>query len=155
MEEHDIEARSARMTALQALAFGPLFPFMLHRHALREGNDYYRTWIRWELRLNAVLVVCVTACVLMGGPAALTAHVLAMIAGQCLTAFFAVWTVHHDCDGDIFARTQRGWLKNFVSYNMFFHVEHHLFPRVPQRNLPALAARLDEACPELSKKTVY
>jgi hypothetical protein len=37
-------------------------------------------------------------------------HVVAMAAGQCLTAFFAVWTVHHPCEaarGPI-ARTIRG-----------------------------------------------
>ena len=28
----------------------------------------------------------------------LRAHVATMIVGQCFTAFFAVWTVHHDCD---------------------------------------------------------
>ena len=39
-------------------------------------------------------------------------------------------------------RTQRGPLAR-VAYLMFYHREHHLFPRVPVRNLPVLAARLD------------
>ena len=30
-------------------------------------------------------------------PGALEYHLLAMMAGQCMTAFFAVWTVHHGC----------------------------------------------------------
>jgi fatty acid desaturase len=86
----------------------------------------------------------------------LRAHVLTMIAGQCFTAFFAVWTVHHDCEptGRI-ARTQRGWLKNVASYDMFHHVEHHLFPAVPTCHLPELSRRLDRVAPEYKDLTVY
>ncbi len=83
-------------------------------------------------------------------------HVMAMAAGQCLTAFFAVWTVHHDCDREHFiARTLRSRAKSALAFGMFFHVEHHLFPRVPTRRLPVLAERLDLAAPELAGKQVY
>ena len=83
-------------------------------------------------------------------------HVCAMIAGQCLTSFFAVWTVHHDCEREgAFARTLRGVLKNVATYSMFFHVEHHLFPAVPTRHLPQLAERLDKAAPELTRLRVF
>ena len=83
-------------------------------------------------------------------------HILAMAAGQCLTAFFAVWTVHHDCDRLRFiARTLRGRLKNVISFNMFLHVEHHLYPRVPTCHLARLAERLDAAAPELQQKRVF
>ena len=79
-----------------------------------------------------------------------------MAVGQCLTAFFAVWTVHHDCETEgLLARTLRGVLRNFATYNMFFHVEHHLFPSVPTCHLPQLAARLDEAAPELTRLRVF
>ena len=70
-----------------------------------------------------------------------------MIIGEFFTAFFAVWTVHHDCDDEIYARTSRGILKNFFTYNMFYHMEHHLFPAVPTIKLPALADRIDEVLP--------
>jgi len=88
--------------------------------------------------------------------AALKYHVIVMAAGQCLTAFFAVWTVHHDCDRSHFiARTLRGWLKNALTFSMFFHVEHHLFPKVPTCHLGRLAQRLDDAAPELQQKRVF
>jgi fatty acid desaturase len=82
-------------------------------------------------------------------------HVAAMAAGQCLTAFFAVWTVHHDCDHRPFARTLRNRLKSAIAMDMFFHVEHHLFPRVPTCRLARLAERLDRVAPELARKKVY
>jgi len=78
-----------------------------------------------------------------------------MLAGEALSAFFAVWLVHHHCDEEVFARTQRRGWKNFLTYNMFFHLEHHLFPAVPTIKLPELARRLDQAVPGLPKKEVY
>jgi fatty acid desaturase len=32
-----------------------------------------------------------------------------------------------------------------LTFNMFFHLEHHLFPLVPTAHLPMLARRLDQA----------
>jgi fatty acid desaturase len=49
----------------------------------------------------------------------------------------------------------RNRLKAIVTCDMFYHVEHHLFPAMPTRKLPALARRLDEAAPELASKKVY
>ena len=150
LDEADVEAKSAKMSGWGAIAFGPLFPVLLHAEALKNGNGNYRRWIVAELAGNLAVIVLALFHPL------LLIHVLLMTAGQCLTAFFAVWTVHHGChDGPVFARTQRGALKNFISYDMFYHVEHHLFPKVPQRFLPVVAKRLDAVVPELTKKSVY
>jgi fatty acid desaturase len=75
---------------------------------------------------------------------------------QCLTAFFAVWTVHHDCDRYHFiARTVRNRARNVMTLSMFFHVEHHLFPGVPTCHLDVVAQRLDATAPELSRMRVF
>ena len=156
LDDDDIEAVSARMAWWKALLFGPLFPLMLHRQALMKGSVYYKRWIYGELVLNVSVVCAAVTLFMLYGSVLLLVHVGLMVVGQCLTAFFAVWTVHHDCDeSDVFARTQRGWLKNFISYDMFYHVEHHLFPKVPQRNLPEIAKRLDGVVPELMNKRVF
>jgi fatty acid desaturase len=154
MGAEDIEAKSAHMSALGALLFGPVFPILLHRQALLKGSPYYRNWILGELLAN-IIVVALAAFLYLQGVSLLLWHVVFMTIGQCMTAFFAVWTVHHDCDERLFARTQRGWLKNFISYDMFFHMEHHLFPKVPQKKLPILAARIDEHAPALKAKNVF
>ena len=76
-----------------------------------------------------------------------------MLVAQCLTAFFAVWITHHDTEHDgLGARTQRSRLVNLVTYNMFYHLEHHLFPAVPVKRLGRLAARLDAAVPEVAAR---
>jgi fatty acid desaturase len=153
MDQEDIEAMSARMPAWRAILVGPLFPLRLHRKALEVAGARQRKWIRAELATNVVWITLVLGVLELPW---LQYHVLAMAVGQCLTAFFAVWTVHHDCEPDgVFARTIRGRAKGFVTYNMFYHVEHHLFPAVPTRKLPVLAQRLDLVAPELAAKRVF
>jgi fatty acid desaturase len=79
-----------------------------------------------------------------------------MAVGQCLSAFFAVWTVHHECDGETrIARTLRNRLKSVIAFDMFYHLEHHLFPKVPTCHLATLAERLDRAAPDAERLQVY
>jgi fatty acid desaturase len=149
----DIEATSAQMTALRALAFGPRFPILLHRRAWRLAPPRQRHWIGAELALNAGWLAGVF---LAWDSPALQVHAGAMALGQCLTAFFAVWTVHHDCAGALAsARSLRSRWKSRLACDMFYHVEHHLYPRVPTRRLPELARRLDAALPGLRLPQVY
>jgi fatty acid desaturase len=152
MTDDDVEAMSARMPAWKALVSGPLFPIRLHAAALAMAIPRQRTWIHIELAITAALIVAAW----LSAAAWLRYHVAAMALGQCLTSFFAVWTVHHDCEADgIFARTIRGRLKAWATYDMFYHLEHHLFPAVPTCRLPELARRLDEHDPVLGSKHVF
>lgn len=151
--EDDVEARSARMRWWKAILWGPVFPVLIHRTALAGASGRLRAWIIAELMANAMLIAAVA---LLWPVPSLRYHVLAMAAGHCLTAFFAVWTVHHDCDpAREIGRTLRNPFKSAIAFDMFFHVEHHLFPKVPTHHLPELARRLDRVAPELSRKQVY
>jgi fatty acid desaturase len=137
----------------QALAFGPVFPFLLHSTALRLGDRKLRAIVLFELALNAAWLTLV--CGVFHSDT-LRHHAVAMMIGQCLTAFFAVWTVHHDCDRTHYiARTVRQKFKNLITFNMFLHIEHHLFPAVPTCHLPELSRRIDLAAPELKSKIVF
>ena len=153
LREDDLEARSARMSWWRALLFGPAFPILLHRAALRQGNRNQKRWIALELSANTVVILAAFA---IRGEAWLRYHVSAMLLGQCLTSFFAVWTVHHHCEPQgLFARTVRGRLIGRLTYNMFFHLEHHLFPAVPTCRLHVLAERIDAVAPRLAAKKVF
>ena len=152
MTEDDVEADSARMPWWQALLYGPMFPVKLHIHAWRKGGPTVRRFMLIELALSVVLV---TLAFGLFNWFALKFFIGAMLVGECLTAFFAVWTVHHDTEDDpAVARTQRGFWKNGLTLNMFHHAEHHLFPGVPTRKLPDLAARIDAFTPELTRRRV-
>lgn len=153
LADEDVEASTAHLPWYRAILAGPAFITSLHVHGLRLAKPRQRRWILAELLALAIWTVLV---VFVLDVAALQIHLALMVAGQCFTGFFAVWTVHHGCDATTtLARTQRGWMKNLVSYEMFFHLEHHLFPAVPTRRLPELARRLDDVAPEIRRKMVF
>jgi fatty acid desaturase len=152
LDEHDIEASHARHPWWRVLLTGPLFPIKIHTSAWRLGAPAKRRWIAAELIGAAALIALALA---IPAAHALRWHLAAVAAGECMTGFFAVWIVHRGCDHDRqIARTQRGLLKNLLSYSMFYHLEHHLFPAIPTCHLPRLAQRLDTAAPEYRKMQV-
>ena len=146
LSEDDIEAMGARRSAWGAILLGPRFPILLHRAALAGANGAKRRWISAELGGNLAVAALVFGVL---SSEILSYHLLAMGVGQCMTAFFAVWTVHHGCSrAGTLARTVRNRFRAAVTFSMFFHLEHHLFPQVPTARLHILARRLDAAGPE-------
>jgi fatty acid desaturase len=148
----DIEAMGARRSGWGAILLGPYFPLRLHLAALHGATPKERRWIAAELAANLLWLP------LLIGPLASGIwryHLLAMALGQSLTAFFAVWTVHHDCPPGVVARTIRSRLKSAITFDMFYHLEHHLYPAVPTAHLHLLAARLDAAQPDMRRLTVW
>ncbi|HVJ80244.1 MAG TPA: fatty acid desaturase [Planctomycetia bacterium] len=147
LQDDDAEGSAARMPWWRAILAGPAFLWGLHANGWRLAKGPKRRWIAAEL-VGAGAVIAVAAA---RPVAALQWHVLAMLAGECLTGFFAVWTVHHGCDPhETVARTQRGRWVNRLCYGMFYHAEHHLFPQVPTCHLGVLAERLDRASAEFA-----
>lgn len=153
MQDEDIEAKSAKMKWWQALLFGPIFPILLHKKAFQVGTKTQRKWMIAELLANFAVIGLIFGVLESD---VLKYHIYAMLIGQCMTAFFAVWTVHHDTEDHVYmARTVRNEFKRVVTYNMFYHVEHHLFPAVPTRKLHILAKRLDDYDPTVEIRSVF
>ena len=143
-EADDHEGACGRMPLWKVLVFGPVFPLQMHAFAWAKGTPALRRKMAVDLTLNAVMV----GAALASGWAFLLWHVALMVVAQCLTALFAVWITHHDCEDELFmARTQRSPVLNFLTYNMFLHLEHHLFPGVPVKRLGLLARRIEQALP--------
>jgi fatty acid desaturase len=139
------------MRGWQAVLYGPVFFVFLHVMGWRHGNRKQRAWIAAE---TSLVVAAVWLVAVLRPGRALEFYAATMILGQCLTAFFAVWSMHHDVDPErTIPRTERGW-RNALFLGMFYHLEHHLFPRVPTPNLPRLAARLDRVRPDLTRARV-
>jgi fatty acid desaturase len=145
----DVEGKCGQMPLWRVLAYGPLFPLELLRTAWARGTGAVKRRMVTDLVLNVAIVVAAA----FSGSAALRYHIPMMLAAQSLTALFAVWITHRGCHGEeLIARTQRSRLINFVTYNMFFHLEHHLFPAVPVKRLGRLAERLDAAVPAIAPR---
>lgn len=143
----DLEGKAGRMSGWRVLLYGPVFPAEMHWDAWRRGDRALRRRMLIDAASNAALIAGAVMLPM------LRYHVAAMLAAQCLTAFFAVWITHHDTEHDgLGARTQRSRLVNFLTYNMFFHLEHHLFPAVPVKRLARLAARLDAVAPAIAAR---
>lgn len=151
LEDGDAEGACARMSGLKAILYGPYFIVNHHTTALRSGKKAIRRSVRTDL----MLMVLFAAVAFLTQSEVLIYHIVVMIAGEFLSGFFAVWTVHHDCDEYMFARTLNNRWKSFLTYNMFYHLEHHLFAAVPTIKLPELAKRIDEQLPHLKKRLVF
>ena len=150
MGPDDHEGRCGHMTAWQVLRYGPRFPIDINLGAWQGSNPRWRRLILRDWALCAAMVVL---C-LVWAERFLMLHLVAMVVAQCLAAFFAVWLTHQGlADKGIAARSQRGPLAR-LAYLMFYHREHHLFPRVPVSQLPQLAARLDQQVPAYAASRV-
>jgi fatty acid desaturase len=152
LSEEDYEGKSAGMSWYGAILYGPVHMFLIHKVTLQLGNAKYRKNVLLELFSIAVFAFLVFYFQLHF----LIYHIIVMVMGEFLMAFFAVWTVHHDThESPELARTQRTGWKNKITFSMFYHLEHHLFPAVPTIKLPELAKRIDEALPEIEKKATF
>ena len=154
LEKEDLEGKCATYKWWQVMFFfGPIYPFLHHYNALRVGKKQDRIWIILELMGNAGILIAVFGFL---NSNILTYHYATMLVAQVFSVFFAVWTVHHDALDHVFqARTIRNPIKSNITYQLFYHAEHHLFPAVPTKNLPKLAQRIDAYLPELEKRMVY
>jgi fatty acid desaturase len=152
LTEEDYEGKSAGMTWYGAVLYGPIHMFLIHLVTLQKGNRQYIKNVLFELFSMTVFAFIVFYFKIHF----LMYHIAIMIIGEFLMAFFAVWTVHHDTeDSPEFARTQRDGWKNTITFSMFYHLEHHLFPAVPTIKLPELVKRIDAALPDLEKKSTF
>ena len=120
----------------------------INREAWNSGRRGLQRRLVIDWTLNAALI----ALAFGSGAAFLLLHVVAMGIAQCLTALFAVWITHQGtATSGLAGRSQRGPMARFA-YLMFYHREHHLFPKVPVRRLPELAAHLDAKVPGYAKE---
>lgn len=139
----DTEGRVAALGFWRALLHSPLYPWHIHRAALRHGTRRQRRWIVLELGLvalahGAIWFVCSSA--------PLQCMALALYFANASAAMVGIWAVHRGCGrGGHIARTSRSRGLDALVFNMFLHQEHHQFPAVPTCHLPRLAQRIDAA----------
>ncbi|MEO0917153.1 MAG: fatty acid desaturase [Pseudomonadota bacterium] len=142
MGPNDFEGKCGHMTFWEVLRYGPRFPIDVNREAWRGSNADARKRIAIDWLLTFGMI---GLAFWLGG--FLLLHVIAMATAQCLTALLAVWITHQGtARAGVAARSQRGFLAR-AAYLMFYHREHHLYPRVPVSRLPVLAERLDRGVP--------
>ena len=148
--ESDVEGNWASLPWYQAILGGGLFSIMIQWFGLTHGSRRNRILVALDMLL--IFAVIATAFITMHP--VLMYHVLVMILANIMVGFFAVWSVHHGCDDVVYARSERHPLINLLTFNLLYHIEHHLFPAVPTNHLPTLAKRLDVAAPQWTQQPV-
>ena len=148
--DSDVEGNWARLPWYQAILGGGLFSIMIQWFGLTHGSSRNRILVAFDM----LLIFAVIAAAFITTHPVLIYHVLVMILANTMVGFFAVWSVHHGCDDMVYARSERHLLINVLTFNLLYHIEHHLFPAVPTNHLPRLAKRLDSAAPQWTQQPV-
>ncbi|WP_201580606.1 fatty acid desaturase family protein [Psychrobacter glacincola] len=148
--DSDVEGNWARLLWYQAILGGGIFSIAIQWFGLTHGSRRNRILVACDMLL--IFAVIATAFITMHP--VLIYHVLVMILANTMVGFFAVWSVHHGCDDVVYARSERHPLINLLTFNLLYHIEHHLFPAVPTNHLSILAKRLDAAAPQWTQQPV-
>lgn len=148
--DSDVEGNWARRPWYQAILGGTWFSIVIQWFGLTHGSRRNRLLVA----IDMLLIIAVMTVTIITMHPILVYHVLIMILANTMVGFFAVWSVHHGCDEIVYARSERHPLINLLTFNLLYHIEHHLFPAVPTNHLPILARRLDTHAPEWTQQPV-
>lgn len=160
--DSDIEGSLAKLPWWQAMLGGVTYRLDIYRQGLRLSSHRNQRiiWLEFGLIALVIFVALIFIGLTLFNFSAVTVpaqvlvyHLLIMMLANASVGIIAVWGVHHDCDETI-ARTERNPLINLLTFNLLYHVEHHLLPAVPSNHLPELARRLDIVAPHLTKQHV-
>jgi len=143
--EGDIEGEAAHMPLWRVLLSGPAFLPRLWLWAWnkRKEDSVERRWLAIEALLPLIaLLAGLWIRPVTTGPLAFSGTVLL---ASWFYPIFAVWLPHREFleTRALPAWTVRGVLFPKLFRPLAYHLEHHLYPRVPSHNLPKLAAKLE------------
>ena len=134
----DPEGEAARLSIVRALLAGPLHVPRIWLWAYKRSRRE-RAWLIAEalVPLAAIAVGLRVTAVLL--------YAVVAIVGGWLYPLLTVRLPHaHPGDEPVHqARTLRGRLVPPLLLEQTYHLEHHLYPRVPSHKLPELARRLE------------
>lgn len=142
LAEDDLEGQIGKLGFWSALCHSPVYPVLIHIHTLRRGSPRQRRWIQVEL----FAIAASQALIWSSGASALQTVSLALLVANAAVPMVGIWSVHRGCEhAHDRARSHRQRWLDGPTFNMLYHLEHHLYPGVPARHLPQLARRLDAA----------
>jgi beta-carotene hydroxylase len=139
--EDDPEAYVAVMPIGRALVEGPVYPLRLWRWA-RANHPAARRRVHGETLAHVALgLACLAALPVTPIP---FVYAAAMFTACSVFPAVSVNLLHH-VEGDsplTWTRTVRGAVLPLVTLGSGYHLEHHLYPRVPSPHYGRLARRL-------------
>jgi fatty acid desaturase len=143
-DESDPEGIAAHWGPLRALADGPLHVARIWWWAFsRTRRLRLRAWLLAEAA--AALALPIAAVLLRTAAPAFSLYVVLVLTGGWLYPLLTVHLPHRrfGATPELQAHTLRGRLVPPLLLEQTYHLEHHLYPRVPSHKLPRLARRLE------------
>ena len=140
--EDDPEGYPANLSALGALAYGPVFLARLWWWAWRRAPAD-RGWL--ALEGAAPFVAIAAGIALWPATPAVLGYVVMAVVGSWVYPLLTVHLPHRNYDDDPLhqTRTLRGRVIPAIFLELTYHLEHHLYPQVPSHHLACLSRRLD------------
>jgi beta-carotene hydroxylase len=151
--DDDIEGAAAKMSFLRTLAEGTVFqPRMMLWAALRHGRSHPIVLVEIALVLGLLTACFVTIPV----TPIFAAYAVLMIMGSWVIPLVTSYVPHNPAGQTALTQTKlfRGKVASIIAMEHLYHLEHHLYPRVPHHNWPKLARRLDPYFKEAGVKPI-
>jgi beta-carotene hydroxylase len=141
----DPEGDAARMTVFGAAVVGPICLMRLWLWAWKRAKNYPadRAWMLAELMLKPACYT--TGIALAPERPELLLFTIMVHMGAWVFPMLTVYLPHNNYGGDPLTQTgtMRGFLLPHLFFETTFHLEHHLYPKVPAHKLRALSERID------------
>lgn len=138
----DPEGYVDNYSSLRTLGEGPFYKHYLACWVLRNRPNS-RAWVVAE----ALWAQCsiILGLILGWKLPVFGVYIAATVLGSWIFPYVGVKLVHSDPGNNVLkgTRTMRGKLVSLLGCGLTFHLEHHLYPRVPGHKLRHLAKRLD------------
>jgi beta-carotene hydroxylase len=152
----DPEGAAAHGGPWRALVSGPLFFLRLWWWAVRR-YPAHRTRLVLEGAAGAALATAAVGLAACGGSVVPLVYVGAAQLGTWIVPLATAYVPHTPDGADALSRTRRfrGRLARLVALDHLYHLEHHLYPRVPHHRWPELARRLDPHLDRAGVPTVW
>lgn len=139
----DIEGYAANLSWWQALLYGIIYQPRSWMLGFRRTRGDDRRWLCAELL--SMTALCLIAVMLFDVFPALAYYLILMHVGSWLFPFMTAYMPHRFNGRTEVEQTRRfrGRMAALISLEHLYHLEHHLYPKVPHQNWPELARRLD------------
>ncbi len=144
----DPEGYVDRYSSFRTLGEGPLYKHYLACWVMKNRPNS-RKWVAVEaLWAQSVIIL---ALVIGWRFPVFGVYIGLTVLGSWLFPYVGVKLVHSDPGNNVLTgtRTIRGSFISWIGCGLTFHLEHHLYPRVPGHKLGQLAERLDGRLAEL------
>jgi beta-carotene hydroxylase len=138
----DIEGEAAHLSFWRAVLAGPMHCFRISIWAIRNAQQFRKPIVLETTLCVLFLSVAVVACRWTWIP---IIYVALVLAGSWVYPLVTAYFPHDPRGANILQQTRRfsGPVYRILFLDHLYHLEHHLYPRVPRHHWARLARRLD------------